>query len=247
MNLTAADIVAITQAGNSVTIAADGSISIAPASGKKAAGNAERCRRYRMSKHVETMSEHVKPCRNMSNDMPPPPSPLSPKPPIPTPTPAHTHTRERKMPNDLDFAKASEQKLNSAMNPPPDLLTAWDEWQAYRQRRHLAKGQERLPWTAQAARLSAGRFVVANAKHGTRIVCDRIASAICGNWQGDNLDKLNENDYGNTRPTNQKNIGSMAEKPRPGQVAPGGLNSTAANFTGGLFDARGRHSGADEG
>ncbi len=68
MSLSPSDIAAIAErlisSGNSVRIAADGSISVDSSASK--AGNAERCRRYRMSKHVESMSNHVKPCQTMS-------------------------------------------------------------------------------------------------------------------------------------------------------------------------------------
>jgi hypothetical protein len=47
-----------------------------------------------------------------------------------------------------------------------------------------------VAWTAQAARLSAKQVTQYSASHGSRIVCDRIASAINGEWQGLNLDKL---------------------------------------------------------
>jgi hypothetical protein len=75
-------------------------------------------------------------------------------------------------------------------NPSAELAEAWQEWQQYRQRRAIAPGRQRVAWTAQAARLSAKQVTQYAASHGSRIVCDRIASAINGEWQGLNLDKL---------------------------------------------------------
>jgi hypothetical protein len=75
-------------------------------------------------------------------------------------------------------------------NPSAELAEAWQEWQQYRQRRAIAPGRQRVAWTAQAARLSAKQVSQYAASHGSRIVCDRIASAINGEWQGLNLDKL---------------------------------------------------------
>jgi hypothetical protein len=75
-------------------------------------------------------------------------------------------------------------------NPSAELAEAWEEWQQYRQRRAIAPGRQRVAWTAQAARLSAKQVTQYAASHGGRIVCDRIASAINGEWQGLNLDKL---------------------------------------------------------
>jgi hypothetical protein len=56
-----------------------------------------------------------------------------------------------------------------------------------------------VAWTAQAARLSAKQVTQYAASHGGRIVCDRIASAINGEWQGLNLDKLDSSPVRNKR------------------------------------------------
>lgn len=72
----------------------------------------------------------------------------------------------------------------------PELADAWGEWQAYRQRRAAAPGRQRIAWTAQGARLSAKQVIRYAASHGSRIVSDRIATAIEAEWQGLNLDKL---------------------------------------------------------
>ena len=73
---------------------------------------------------------------------------------------------------------------------PRELHESWSEWQAYRQRRAIARGKDKLAWTYQAARMGAGQVAAYTATYGARIVCARIASAIGGNWQGLNLDKL---------------------------------------------------------
>ena len=72
----------------------------------------------------------------------------------------------------------------------PELADAWGEWQTYRQRRAAAPGRQRIAWTAQGARLSAKQVLQYSASHGSRIVSDRIATAIQAEWQGLNLDKL---------------------------------------------------------
>lgn len=79
--------------------------------------------------------------------------------------------------------------------PSAELMEAWGEWQQYRQRRAIAPGRQRVAWTAQAARLSAKQVSQYAASHGDRMVCDRIASAINGEWQGLNLDKLEAQAY----------------------------------------------------
>ena len=79
--------------------------------------------------------------------------------------------------------------------PSAELAEAWGEWQQYRQRRAIAPGRQRVAWTAQAARLSAKQVTQYAASHGDRLVCDRIASAINGEWQGLNLDKLEAHAY----------------------------------------------------
>lgn len=79
--------------------------------------------------------------------------------------------------------------------PSAELAEAWGEWQQYRQRRAIAPGRQRVAWTAQAARLSAKQVSQYAASYGDRLVCDRIASAINGEWQGLNLDKLEAQSY----------------------------------------------------
>jgi hypothetical protein len=71
------------------------------------------------------------------------------------------------------------------------LREAWTAWQQYRQRRASAKrAADRIPWTGQAARLTADQIIEYAGRLGERIVCDRITSAINGEWRGPNLDTL---------------------------------------------------------
>ncbi len=71
------------------------------------------------------------------------------------------------------------------------LREAWTEWQQYRQRRASDNlSSYRIPWTGHAARMAAKQIVEHAERLGERIVCDRIASAIIGEWRGINLDKL---------------------------------------------------------
>ncbi len=83
-----------------------------------------------------------------------------------------------------------------------DLQDAWCEWQRYRQSRHIAKGQDRLKWTKQAAELSANQIQRVSKTHGEITVAEQIKSAISGNWQGLNLNKLPE-PKNNQQPLNQ--------------------------------------------
>ncbi len=92
------------------------------------------------------------------------------------------------------------------ISPPecvgPQVLAAWKEWQTYRQNRAShPTSRLRLPWTAQAARLSANSVEAFTQSHGPQIVADRITAAIAGNWQGLNFDKLET--HANHRPANR--------------------------------------------
>lgn len=92
------------------------------------------------------------------------------------------------------------------ISPPesvgPQVLAAWQEWQTYRQTRAShPTSRLRIPWTAQAARLSANSVQACTASHGPQIVADRITAAIAGNWQGLNFDKLET--HANHRPANR--------------------------------------------
>jgi uncharacterized protein YdaU (DUF1376 family) len=82
------------------------------------------------------------------------------------------------------------ESVRLAESLPRELHESWSEWQAYRQRRAIAKGKDKLAWTYQAARIGAKQIADYAKTHGSKIVADRIASAIGGNWQGLNLDKL---------------------------------------------------------
>lgn len=95
--------------------------------------------------------------------------------------------KRRKVEDFEDFEAACRASIESEN---PLVLQAWEEWQAYRQQRHISKGAFRLPWTLRAAQLSARQILQAVKEHGAQVVSDRISSAIVGNWQGLNLDKL---------------------------------------------------------
>ena len=113
----------------------------------------------------------------------PEPQPAPTTPPAPAPEPKPSKPKHEAEP------EAVAQKLPG--NPSPELEAAWEEWQTYRQAKARAKlSADRIPWTAQAARLAAKQIVQHAARLGDRIVCDRIASAINGEWRGMNLDKL---------------------------------------------------------
>ena len=113
----------------------------------------------------------------------PKPAPTLPPAPQPAPEPKPSKPKHEAEP------EAVAQKLPGT--PSPELAAAWEEWQTYRQAKARAKlSADRIPWTAQAARLAAKQIVQHAARLGDRIVCDRIASAINGEWRGMNLDKL---------------------------------------------------------
>ncbi len=67
---------------------------------------------------------------------------------------------------------------------------AWNEWQDYRLERSKAKGTQKLAWTERAAKITAKQISDYIESHGQWIIIDRINSAISGNWQGLNLEKL---------------------------------------------------------
>ncbi len=108
-------------------------------------------------------------------------------PPAPQPTPAPEPKPSK--PKHEAEPEAVAQKLPGT--PSPELAAAWEDWQQYRQQRACAKlSADRIRWTALAARTAANQIVQHAARLGDRIVCDRIASAISGEWRGMNLDKL---------------------------------------------------------
>ena len=149
-----------------------------------------------------------------SSVLSPSPPPLSPTPPIPAPTPAGG-SRERAREAEADFHAACSVDLD--LTASPELRQAWREWQAYRQSRHKATGTAKLPWTAQAAKLSASQITRNADTHGTQIVTDRIASAIAGNWQGLNFDTLKTNGHPSNQPTSSRfpATSAAAAKVRP--------------------------------
>lgn len=79
----------------------------------------------------------------------------------------------------------------------PELMAKWSKWQEYRQSLASApRKSDRKAWTKLAAEMSRDQIQQYAASHGSRIVADRIATAISAGWQGLNLDKLS------TPPTN---------------------------------------------
>jgi hypothetical protein len=109
--------------------------------------------------------------------------------PAPSPTPAPAPEPKPSKPKHEAEPEAVAQKLPG--NPSPELAAAWEDWQQYRQQRACAKlSADRIRWTALAARTAANQIAQHAARLGDRIVCDRIASAISGEWRGMNLDKL---------------------------------------------------------
>lgn len=114
-----------------------------------------------------------------------------------------TGNREHSKPHprpDGDFKAAITFEIDTESE---SIRQAWGEWQSYRQGRHLAHGKQKLIWSHQAARMSAQQIIAASKIHGDQIVCDRVASAIAGGWQGLNLDKL-EGANGNHPKTSAK-------------------------------------------
>lgn len=102
-----------------------------------------------------------------------------------------------------DFELACDVSIGEGFDKP--LIEAWREWQKYRQSRHSAKGKAKLPWTLQAAELSLKQVIKAQQSYGSQMVGDRIFSAIAGNWQGLNLDKLDTQPQKSNQQTLSKN------------------------------------------
>jgi hypothetical protein len=238
MSLTAADIIALVTAGSTVAIAADGGITITPPDGKRKASNAERCRRYRMSKHVETMSDHVESMSRHANDMAPSPSPppLSPlHPPLPAPTPTPTPTarvriregRGGKAGNiEADITAADEEPLPLELMLPA-FRDVWADWCLHRAELYRAYPVKR--WTARAAR----NTLTECARHGAELSAMAITAAISNGWQGLVWDRLqyapNHSPNGHNRTTNRPALTRNAEPLLAGQPS---LN-TSGNCGGG--------------
>ncbi len=107
----------------------------------------------------------------------------------------------------------------------PELLAKWENWQQYRQA--LAsepRKSDRKAWTKLAAEMSRDQIQKYVASHGTRIVCDRIATAISAGWQGLNLDSIKTQAYHSNPQSNRtatladgtvvKNVRSQFSKSR---------------------------------
>ena len=205
MSLTPADIIAIIQAGGSVDIEPTGAIRITAGMDKKRARREQNRRAYERRQAAETALKPaenlLKPAESAQTPLSLAPSPLplaspSPRPHTHTPAPTHTHEAgpvKASKPTQTELLTPAEEKPESVtldFSLPAELHHAWREWQDYRQRRAAAKGKDKLAWTFQAARMGAMQIASYSQTHGSRIVCDRIASAIGGNWQGLNLDKM---------------------------------------------------------
>lgn len=105
--------------------------------------------------------------------------------------------RERNRKENSNRASVSDAEGIEIITDSEEIRQAWSEWQSYRQARHKATGKQKLMWTEQAARMSIKQILSAVQTFGTQIVCDRIAAAIAGGWQGLNFDKLHQANNGN--------------------------------------------------
>ncbi|MES2706380.1 MAG: hypothetical protein V4726_07230 [Verrucomicrobiota bacterium] len=132
MSLTAADIIAIIQAGGSVSIGSDGSMSIGPADAKRRMTAAEKQQAYRdRRKSVTGVTGKVTPDGETVTGVTgkvtyPSPPPLPPGTPNPTPTPGE-HTRVCEAPENPDGlipeipqGKAEETPEIPGITDPPD-------------------------------------------------------------------------------------------------------------------------------
>lgn len=199
---------------------------------KEATPRAERNRRYYQKSRERLNSDDLRRLKSDGSDvlqpspsLPPPP--LSPTPPIPAPahTPPPADARASRMREEAaDFAAACAQTLD--MTVSPKLREAWAQWQVYRQRRHRQTGQNKLPWTLQAAKLSANLITRTAEAHGEQIVTDRISAAITGNWQGLNFDKLQTNG----KPHPQPGPRFAATTANPNRPADGNGRPKASEF-----------------
>lgn len=136
-----------------------------------------------------------------------PPPPPEPAPPPPTPAPAPKPRRSY-------GPEAGAEAIAPHAGYGPHIAAAWDEWQKYRQARASHPSAAlRIPWTVQAARLSAAQVERAATKFGPNLVCDRIATAIAGNWQGLNFDKIQHTNDNNRRSHTPNRNGSQSRPP----------------------------------
>lgn len=174
-----------------VAVYPDGRIEVGP----RNPTNAERQAAYRARKQAEP------------EPPPPPPPPAQPaQPPAPKPRRSYGH-------------EAGAEAVTVHAKYGSHVSAAWDEWQAYRQGRAAHQSAAlRIPWTVQAARMSAAQVERAASTYGPDLVADRIATAIAGNWQGLNFDKIQHHD--NHRRSNPPNRnGSHRRPPDPAASA----------------------------
>lgn len=155
-----------------VLVYPDGRVEVGP----RNPTNAERQAAYRARKQAATQAAPS-----------PPPQPPSVKESLttaPAPKPRRSYGPE-----------AGAEAIAPHANCGPRVAAAWAEWQQYRQARASHQSASlRIPWTVQAARMSASQVERAASTYGPELVADRIATAIAGNWQGLNFDKIQHHD-----------------------------------------------------
>lgn len=230
-----ADTITLTHAELAALIGQAVASAIAAKSGPMTPAEKQRAYRERKASVTEKVTASGKSVTDVTEKVTQTPRSLAPSPlPLASPSPRpHTHTPAPTPTHEAGQVKASKPKQAELLAPAEekpesvmldaslsaDLHQAWQEWQTYRQRRAAAKGKDRLAWTCQAARMGAMQVASYSQSHGPRIVCDRIASAIGGNWQGLNLDKMdrpkssphsqNGNDRTTTRPPVTRNAAPL--------------------------------------
>ena len=171
-----------------VAVYPDGRIEVGP----RNPTNAERQAAYRARKQA-------------APDAAPPPPP---EPAPPPPTPPAPKRRQSYGP------EAGAEAIAPHANCGPRVAAAWAEWQKYRQARASHQSAAlRIPWTVQAARMSALQVERMTETYGPDLVADRIATAIAGNWQGLNFDKIQHTNDNHRRSHTPNRNGSQSRPP----------------------------------
>ncbi len=187
-----------------VAVYPDGRVEVGP----RNPTNAERQAAYRARKQAEPEAAP-----------PPPPEPAPPEPAPPEPTPAPSAKPRRSY-----GPEAGAEAVAVHAKCGPRVAAAWDEWQVYRQDRASHPSSSlRIPWTVQAARLSAAQVERAASTYGPDLVADRITTAIAGNWQGLNFDKI-QHTHDNHRRSNSPNRNGSQSRP-PDSAAAAALDA----------------------
>lgn len=74
---------------------------------------------------------------------------------------------------------------------PPEIMELWEEWKTYRtERATTGPKSKRIPWSAQAARMTVQSINSSLLDHPPGIVADQIRAAIAGNWNSPNLQHI---------------------------------------------------------